>query len=104
VDNEHAAALNVVPHDRETQTGRPAVKPLKIPERQVIALAGHFVLRNGRGSVNGATIDNVIVVFASFTTDGSQEVLNPNSTYDDYMFILIRDGAGSPWTVDDCGY
>jgi beta-lactamase regulating signal transducer with metallopeptidase domain len=66
--------------------------------------AAESYIEDGNGS--GRTINNVIVIFASFTTaaDGTQIGLNPNSSYDDYIFILIRDGAGSPWTVDDWGY
>ena len=66
--------------------------------------AAESYMQYGHGSVNGVTIDNVIVIFCSFTTDGNQTTLNPNITYDDYMFILIRDNAGAPWSVDDWGY
>ena len=49
-------------------------------------------------------INNVIVFFVSFTTDGNQPVLDPNTTYTDYKFILQREDKDSPWVVIDGGY
>ena len=49
-------------------------------------------------------INNVIVLFVSFTTDGNQPVLDPNTTYTDYQFILQREDKDSPWVVIDGGY
>ncbi len=49
-------------------------------------------------------INNLIVIFGEFTTDGNQAVLNPNSTYTDYMFILQREDADAPWIFIDGGY
>ena len=49
-------------------------------------------------------INNVIVLFVSFTTDGNQPVLDPNTTYTDYQFILQREDQDSPWVVIDGGY
>lgn len=49
-------------------------------------------------------INNVIVLFVSFTTDGNQPVLDPNTTYTDYKFILQREDKDSPWVVIDGGY
>lgn len=72
------------------------------PARSYEAAQGY--IKNGRGSINDSAIDNVIVLYGSFITDGNQTVLNPNSTYDNYMFILIRDNADSAWIVDDGGY
>jgi beta-lactamase regulating signal transducer with metallopeptidase domain len=72
------------------------------PERSYKASESY--MQHGHGSINGVSIDNVIVIFGSFTTDGSQGTLNPNSTYHDYMFILIRDNADASWVVDDWGY
>lgn len=66
--------------------------------------AAEEYLKNGRGSTNGSTIDNVLVLHGSFTTDGNQTVLNPNSTYDNYMFILVRESAAAAWSIDDGGY
>lgn len=51
-----------------------------------------------------AELNNWIVLFATFTTDGNQAVLEPNSTYEDYMYILHREDADAPWIVMDGGY
>ncbi|MBK1812318.1 DUF4829 domain-containing protein [Clostridium sp. YIM B02505] len=63
-------------------------------------------MSNGRGAVNGVKSENVIVLLSNFDVDGSGEnpVLNPNSTYSDYQWILIRDKKNSKWTIDDKGY
>ncbi|NLK98829.1 MAG: DUF4829 domain-containing protein [Epulopiscium sp.] len=63
-------------------------------------------LRGGRGSVNGAKAENVIVLLSNFDVDssGGDGSLNPNSTYSDWNWILIRDSKASNWQVDDWGY
>lgn len=57
-----------------------------------------------RPEANEAELNNWIVLFATFTTDENQAILEPNSTYEDYMYILHREGADVPWTVMDGGY
>ena len=63
-------------------------------------------LENGNGSTNGVKAENVIILLSNFDVDGSGEnpVLNPNSTYSDYKWILIRDSKDSAWKIDDLGY
>lgn len=63
-------------------------------------------LSNGRGSVNGATEENVIILISSFDVDknGGDGSFNANETYSDWMWILIRQDKNSPWVVDDWGY
>lgn len=51
-----------------------------------------------------AELNNWIVLFATFTTDENQAVLEPNSTYENYMYILHREDEDAPWTVIDGGY
>jgi len=63
--------------------------------------AGEY-LRSRLGQ-HGISIDNIIVVCANFTTDANQTDLRPDSAYEGYKFILIRDDAVSPWRVDDHG-
>jgi len=60
----------------------------------------------GRGFSNGVGKDNVIVLYSEFTVDssGGDGSFNPNSTYKDWMWILIRDGKDGTWRVDDWGY
>lgn len=52
---------------------------------------------------NGA--DEVIVLMSSFEVDssGGDGTLNPNSTYDGWIWILIRNTDG-PWRHVDHGY
>mgnify|MGYP003307177605 CR=1 FL=1 len=63
-------------------------------------------LSNGKGSVNGATEDNVIILLSSFDVDecGGDGSFNSDSTYDDWLWILIREDKNSSWVVDDWGY
>ena len=49
-------------------------------------------------------LNNRIVFFLTFTTDENQTVREPNATYVDFMMILRREDANSPWTVWDAGY
>ena len=57
-----------------------------------------------RPEADEAELNNWIVLFATFTTDENQAILEPNSTYEDYMYILHREGVDAPWTVMDGGY
>ncbi|MBP9920429.1 MAG: hypothetical protein KBF03_00570 [Proteiniclasticum sp.] len=60
----------------------------------------------GRGKINGISPENVLVILSEFITADTDEnpVLNPNSTYTDYQWILIRSRKGDPWRIDDQGY
>lgn len=63
-------------------------------------------LENGKGSVNGVKVENVIVLLSTFDVDssGGDGSLNPNSTYSNWNWILIRDSKTGNWKVDDWGY
>ena len=63
-------------------------------------------LKYGQGSVNGVSSKNVIILLTNFDVDGSGDnpVLEPNSTYTDYQWVLIRDNETSDWEIDGCGY
>lgn len=63
-------------------------------------------LENGRGLTNGVKEENVIILLWNFDVDGSGDnpVLNPNTTYSDYQWILIRDSKNNVWKIDDFGY
>ena len=63
-------------------------------------------MESGRGSVNGVKPDNVIVLLSNFEVgdSGDNSVLNPNSTYENYQWVLIRDNKTSDWEIDDQGY
>ncbi|HZK43767.1 MAG TPA: S-layer homology domain-containing protein [Syntrophomonadaceae bacterium] len=63
-------------------------------------------LENGKGAGSGIEPENVMVLLSNFYVDdsGDNPVLNPDSTYTDYQWILIRDDKTSDWKVDDWGY
>jgi hypothetical protein len=63
-------------------------------------------MKGGRGSVNGVKAENVIVLLSNFDVGSSDGdgTLNLNSTYSDWMWILIRDSKTGNWKVDDMGY
>lgn len=63
-------------------------------------------MTGGRGSFNGINKNNVIVLLSEFNVDssGGDGSLNPNSTYNNWIWILIRDSGKDEWRVDDWGY
>lgn len=63
-------------------------------------------MTNGRGAGSGVSRDNMIVVYSDFSVDssGGDGSLNPNSTYTDWCWILVRDHEKGKWEVDDWGY
>lgn len=73
-------------------------------EKSDYAASGY--LGTGKGSVNGVKAENVIVVLSEFDVDssGGDGSFQPNSTYDNWQFILIRDDKESDWEINDWGY
>ena len=67
-------------------------------------IAGY--LSNGKGSVNGVKAENVIVLLSNFdvNSSGGDGSFNPNSTYSNWNWILIRDSKTGNWRADDWGY
>ncbi len=63
-------------------------------------------MSSGHGSFNGVSKNNVIVLLSEFDVDssGGNGSLNPNSTYNNWMWIHIRDSSKGEWQVDDWGY
>lgn len=63
-------------------------------------------LSNGGGSVNDAEAENVILLISEYDVDssGGDGSLNPNSTYSNWNWILIRSSEKSNWKVKDWGY
>lgn len=61
---------------------------------------------NGRGSQNGVTEENVLVLLSSFTVDetGGDGSLNAGGNYTGWNWILIRADENADWVVDDWGY
>lgn len=74
-------------------------------EEKSITLTESY-LQHGLGSVNGTGRENVIVLLSDFDIDssGDNPVLNPNTTYTGYQWILIRESKTSEWIIDDWGY
>lgn len=63
-------------------------------------------LQFGKGLENKVKAENVIVLFSDFDVDGSGKnpVLEPNSTYTDYNWVLIRDNKSKNWKIVEWGY
>lgn len=63
-------------------------------------------LGTGKGSINGVKPENVIVLFTEFDVDssGGDGSFEPDSTYDEWQFILIRDDMKDDWKIDSWGY
>ena len=47
--------------------------------------------------------DECILLVCSFETNGRQDVLNPNSTYENYKWVLTR-SYGGEWEIKTNGY
>lgn len=66
-------------------------------------------ITNGRGSINGAKIEDVIVFKMDFDVsfpDGTtvEEMGAWQPEYKDWSMILIRNGKEGKWLIDDMGY
>ena len=63
-------------------------------------------LADGRGKVNGAKKENVIVLYSDFYVDssGGDGSFTPSVIYTDWNWILIRDNDYDNWRIDDWGY
>lgn len=63
-------------------------------------------LENGNGSQNGVNEENVIILLSNFYVDdsGKNPVLNRDTTYTDYQWILIRDNEKREWKIDSFGF
>lgn len=63
-------------------------------------------LGTGKGSVNGVKAENVIVLLSNFDVDslGGDGSFEPNSTYNEWQWVLIRDSKTSDWKIDTWGY
>lgn len=70
-----------------------------------IYYAGDEVIKDYRDWANRNNADEVIVLLSSFAVDssGGDGSLNPNSTYDGWNWILVRN-AGGQWKHVDHGY
>jgi hypothetical protein len=63
-------------------------------------------LNSGGGSKNAIKAENVIVLLSNFdvNSSGANKGFNPNSTYTDWNWILVRDSKTDKWRVKDLGY
>lgn len=63
-------------------------------------------LEYGGGLENGSAKENTIGLMSNFTTDshGGDGSLNPNSTYNNWIWILTRENKNSNWKVQDAGF
>ena len=63
-------------------------------------------LNSGGGSGKSIKKENIVVLFSNFTVDssGADHGFNPNSTYTDWDWILVRNSLTNNWRVVDWGY
>lgn len=61
-------------------------------------------IKTGRGSVNGTKYEDVIVFRVDYTVDDKGYSAYNEGPYPDWSMILIRDGKGGEWLIDDQGY
>ncbi|HHQ4154728.1 DUF4829 domain-containing protein [Clostridium perfringens] len=102
-EEEISKALNVVIDNFEF----PACTLTKvIYDEEKSNLITKSYLTNGRGSTNGVIPENVIVVLCNFDVDSSKNnpVFEPNTTYTDFSWTLIRIDKSSNWEIDAQGY
>lgn len=63
-------------------------------------------LKYGAGLENNASIENSIGLKSNFDvgSSGGDGSLEPNSTYTDWTWVLIRNNKNSNWKVQESGY
>lgn len=67
----------------------------------------HNYLQEGNGGYeSGATSENTIVLMSNFEvgSSGGDGSLEPNSTYTDWQWYLVRDSKNGKWKVVSWGY
>jgi len=103
-DSEIKSAVNTVIKKFKDFKGCDLQKLYYDEEKSNDVVQGY--MSGGKGSINGVKEENVIVLFSDFRVDssGGDGSLNPNSTYTDWNWILIRDSKTSEWKVDGWGY
>ena len=70
-----------------------------------VGYAGDKVLK-AEADARGLSAQQIIVLTSTFATDGTsrEDGLEPNKTYDDYQWILTREGSFDPfWTIEEQG-
>lgn len=61
-------------------------------------------LKNGRGSINGTTMDNLKVFKVMYEVEYKNDyVSSQESGMYEWWFFLIRKDENSPWLIDDMG-
>ena len=63
-------------------------------------------VKYGRGSVNGTSVDNVIVFRVNYDVSIPQDGYAggySEGNYSDWKMILIRDNKDGKWLIDDMG-
>jgi hypothetical protein len=63
-------------------------------------------ITNGVGAEKGVKAEDAISLFSDFDVDstGGDGSLNPDSTYTDWNWTLIRDSKTGSWRVEEWGY
>lgn len=69
-------------------------------------LTQNYLEEGNGGYESGATAENTIVLMSNFDVDssGGDGSLEPNSTYTDWQWYLVRDNKNTKWEVVGSGY
>ncbi|MGC6769649.1 DUF4829 domain-containing protein [Enterococcus sp. LJL128] len=63
-------------------------------------------LKSGGGSGSGLSSKDIIVFTSTFEVDGdgAENTLNPNSTYTNWLWFVVKAKNSGKWEVQDFGY
>lgn len=80
-----------------------SIKLLSIEEEKNKSVKEGY-LKNGRGSTNGTTEDNIKVYKVKYEVKYKNDEVGPqeSGTYD-WWYYVIRKDENSPWLIDDMG-
>lgn len=102
-ENELNEAINCVEEKFKEFKGCKLTDLWYDEEKSNLTIEGY--MSNGHGSINGVKPEDIVVFFSNFDVDSSGgESFNPNTTYSDWSWIIIRDSKTNKWELDDWGY
>jgi len=77
-------------------------------EERSDAIIKQDMISGGENTIknSGMTPENIMILFSDFYIDasGGDGSFNPDSIYNDWMWILLRDSADEKWMIADWGY
>ena len=77
-------------------------------EERSNAIIKQDMTSNGENTIknSGATPENIMILFSEFYVDasGGDGSFNPDSVYNNWIWILLRNSADEKWKIADWGY